>query len=62
MAAAKSRFWPVEDEPSVAIMTDLYRRLTAEPVATALASVQEEHHRAGHPASTWVGLVFYDND
>jgi hypothetical protein len=54
--------WSVEDEPSVAIMTALYRRLRTEPPAVALARVQAAARAAGEPPANWAGLVFYGNE
>jgi len=52
--------WPVDDEPSVAIMETLYRRLRTERPSVALAATQAEMR--DRPASQWAGLVFYGND
>ena len=54
--------WPVEDEPSVEIMTALYRRLRTEPPATALAHMQADRRRTDPSARNWAGLVFYGNE
>jgi CHAT domain-containing protein len=54
--------WPVEDEPSVEVMTDLYRRLRTELPATALAHMQADQRKASRSAHNWAGLVFYGND
>lgn len=52
--------WPVDDEPSVAIMEALYRHLRTERPSVALSRMQAELR--GCPASQWAGLVFYGND
>lgn len=54
--------WPVEDQPSVEIMTSLYQHLRTEPPATALARMQAERHRTDPSARNWAGLVFYGNE
>jgi CHAT domain-containing protein len=54
--------WPVEDQPSVEIMTALYRRLRTEPPAIALARMQAEQWRTDPSARHWAGLVFYGNE
>jgi hypothetical protein len=54
--------WPVEDEPSLELMTALYRRLRTEPPATALARMQAERCGLGGSARSWAGLVFYGNE
>lgn len=53
--------WPVNDEPSVEIMTALYQRMRTESPATALAGMQADQRRAGRSAHDWAGLVFYGN-
>jgi hypothetical protein len=53
--------WPVEDQPSIEIMTALYRRLRTESPSAALARLQADRHRTGSPARSWAGLVFYGN-
>jgi len=52
--------WPVDDEPSVAIMEVLYRQLRTARPSVALARTQAELR--DRPASQWAGLVFYGND
>jgi CHAT domain-containing protein len=52
--------WRVDDEPSVEVMTTLYRRLQVEPPSLALVRTQAELHR--RPADQWAGLAFYGND
>lgn len=54
--------WPVEDQPSLEIMTALYRRLRTEPPATALARMQAERYRTDPSPKHWAGLVFYGNE
>jgi hypothetical protein len=54
--------WPVEDQPSLEIMTALYRRLRTEPPSVALAHMQAEQRKTAAPARNWAGLVFYGND
>lgn len=54
--------WPVEDQPSVEIMTALYQRLRTESPAAALARMQADRHKADQSARHWAGLVFYGND
>jgi CHAT domain-containing protein len=54
--------WPIEDQPSVEIMTALYQRLRVEPAATALAGMQAERSRTDPSARHWAGLVFYGNE
>jgi hypothetical protein len=53
--------WPVEDEPSMQIMTALYEELRHRPPAGALAAMQARM-AARHPARRWAGFVFYGND
>jgi hypothetical protein len=53
--------WPVEDEPSVDVMTALYRELAHERPSVALAAAQAAM-RTTRPAGQWAGLVFYGND
>lgn len=54
--------WPVEDEPSVEVMTALYQRLRTESPATALAHMQADQRKADRSARNWAGLVYYGND
>lgn len=54
--------WPVLDEPSVDLMTKLYRRMQTERPAAALAGLQAEAAAEGLPPETWAGLAFYGND
>jgi CHAT domain-containing protein len=54
--------WPIEDEPSLAIMTALYRWLRTERPATALARMQAELAARYDTARHWAGLVFYGNE
>lgn len=54
--------WPVQDEPSVDLMTKLYRRMRTERPAAALAHLQAEAAAEGLPPQTWAGLAFYGND
>lgn len=52
--------WPVEDEPSVELMSALYEELRTRPPAQALAAMQVR--MADRPARQWAGLVFYGNE
>ena len=52
--------WPVEDEPSVELMSTLYEELRTQPPARALAAMQAR--MANRPARQWAGLVFYGNE
>jgi hypothetical protein len=52
--------WPVEDEPSVELMTALYQELRTQPPARALAAMQVRMGQ--HPVRQWAGLVFYGNE
>lgn len=53
--------WPIEDEPSVEIMTALYEELRHRPAAAALAAMQARM-APSYPAQQWAGLVFYGNE
>ena len=57
--------WPVEDEPSVAVMRTLYAELREHRPAVALARVQAELAQRPTdriPMRCWAGLVFYGNE
>jgi CHAT domain-containing protein len=53
--------WPIEDAPSVEIMTALYEELRRRPAAAALAAMQARM-APRYPAQQWAGLVFYGNE
>ncbi len=52
--------WPIEDEPSVAVIGALYRHLATAPPAVALARTQVELQ--DRPLTDWAGLVFYGSE
>ncbi|MBC7978002.1 MAG: CHAT domain-containing protein, partial [Myxococcales bacterium] len=52
--------WPVEDEPSVAVIGALYRHLATARPAVALARMQAEMQ--ARPQHEWAGLVFYGSE
>jgi hypothetical protein len=52
--------WPIDDAPSVEVMTALAHRLRRERPSVALAGMQAE--LSSRPARHWAGLVFYGND
>jgi CHAT domain-containing protein len=54
--------WPVQDAPSVELMTELYRRMRTLRPAAALAKLQAEAAKQRRDPDTWAGLVFYGND
>lgn len=52
--------WPIDDQGSVEIMTELYRRLRTEVPSVALARTQAA--MSCRPLAHWAPLVFYGNE